>query len=127
MSALDGGEAKVGDDELDSALPACGVTCSHRRRGSRLSCVRPIRRSGRPRPVKDRGPSRSHLLPREVQKHGNVAVGLVARLRDELDVMVEHPLPSGLEVVDTKKQTDSTRVLAADRIDLLLAVRLSQE
>src|SRR5918994_1719978 len=41
--------------------------------------------------------------------------------------MVEHPPPSCLEVVDTKKQPDSTCVLAADGVDLSLAVGLSQQ
>src|SRR5215204_438482 len=41
--------------------------------------------------------------------------------------MVEHPPPSYLEVVDTKEQPDSTCVLAADGIDLSLAVGLSEE
>ena len=53
-----------------------------------------------------------------------MAVRLVARLRDELDAMVEHPPPSCLEVVDTKEQSDATCVLAADGIDLSLAVSL---
>jgi hypothetical protein len=37
------------------------------------------------------------------------------------------PCRASLEVVDPKKQTDSTRVLATYGIDLLLAVRLSKE
>jgi hypothetical protein len=62
-----------------------------------------------------------------VEEHGKAALGLVARLLNELDAMVEHPSRSCLEVVDTKEQPNSTCVLAADGIDLSLAVGLSEE
>lgn len=67
------------------------------------------------------------FVPCEVKEHGNTAVGLIARLRDELDAMVEHPPPSRLEVVDPKEQADSARVLATDGVDLVLAVCCSEE
>ena len=56
-----------------------------------------------------------------------MAVGLVARLRDELDAMVEHPTSGGVEVVDAKEQPDPTSVLVADGIELSLAVGLSEK
>ena len=41
--------------------------------------------------------------------------------------MVEHPPPSGLEVVDTQEQPDPTCVLGAYRIDLLVAIGFREE
>ena len=65
------------------------------------------------------------LVPYQVKEHGNATVGLIARFRDELDIMVEHPPPSRLEIVDPKEQADSSRVLATDRVDLVLAICFS--
>ncbi len=41
--------------------------------------------------------------------------------------MVEHPLSSGIEVVDAKEQPDSTCELTAYGIDLFFAVGLCEE
>src|SRR3954466_2803470 len=76
------------------------------------------------------GPRRSHEIPLvsgDIEEHDNTAIGLVARFRDELDAMDEHPLTRRLEVVDTKEQADSSCVLPTDRIELPLAVRLSEK
>ncbi len=41
--------------------------------------------------------------------------------------MVKHPSSRRLEVVDTKEQSDSARVLSTDRIGLPLAVCLGEQ
>jgi hypothetical protein len=67
------------------------------------------------------------FVPCKVKEHGNSAVGLIARFRDKLDAVVEHPPPSRLEVVDPKEQADSACVLASDSVNLVLAVCCGQE
>ena len=62
-----------------------------------------------------------------VEEHGDPAVGLVARRRDELDAAVEHPALGSLEVVDAEEQPDSTGVLAADGTHLPVAIGLREE
>ena len=47
----------------------------------------------------------------------------MARLADELDAGLEHPVIGGLEVVDAQEQSDAAGELIADRSGLPVAVR----
>ena len=63
----------------------------------------------------------------DVDEHRHASVGLVAWLRHELDAVVEHPPPGGLEVVDSEEEADPAGVLPPDEVHLLLTVRLGEE
>jgi hypothetical protein len=67
------------------------------------------------------------LVASDVDEDGNTAVRLIARLGEELDSVREHASVAGVEVVDTKEQSDASGELRPNRCALALAVGLSKQ
>ncbi len=67
------------------------------------------------------------MVAGHVKKDGDPAVRLVARLGQEFDPALPHAVVRGLEILDAQEQPDATRELAADRLLLILPVRLREQ
>src|ERR1700761_1323656 len=63
----------------------------------------------------------------DVEEDGHPAVGLVARLGDELHAGRRHPPVRGVEVLDLEEEADAPGDLVTDGCGLALAVRAGQQ
>jgi len=66
-------------------------------------------------------------IPLEIQKHGQSAIWLIARRRDEPHTCGNHTLISPIEIIDAQEHTDATRKLLAHNACLLFAVRTREQ
>ena len=67
------------------------------------------------------------LVAVQVLEDRDMAIGLGAWRREELNTRVRHSLVGGEEVVHAQEETHATCELAADQRLLLLAARLSEQ
>jgi hypothetical protein len=73
------------------------------------------------------GTEKVPAIPSDISKYGDFTVRFSSRRRYELDARGDHPLVVRSEVVYAKKEADSTTMLVANDIALLLAVCPSQQ